>query len=157
MFYEGDEEVVREGLSEYPNLLMLMKLCNRDWKNNLERMNINVDESNGKTVVMMNVWDQKAWRFSCNEFRNNIGFLASAPKFGLGGLRILEKEESQKRIVNKRKTFSCSVRVFLYEVCLSYIIYCLLFYIMTILTPFHPIKICGISHTRGKEFMNYCP
>ena len=33
-------------LSEYPYLLMLMKLSPRDWKNQLERMNMKVDEDN---------------------------------------------------------------------------------------------------------------
>ena len=44
----------------------------------------------------------------------------------------------------------------MYEVCISYIIYCLLFYFKTILTPFF-FQIAGISLTRGKEFRKYWP
>ena len=47
-----------------------------------------------------------------------------------------EKEEVQKISGKKRKRRSIRMEVDLYEVCLSYIIYCLLFYFVTILTPF---------------------
>ena len=47
------------------------------------------------------------------------------------------------------------IRVDLYEFCLSYIIYFLIYYFMTILTTSPPRQICGISHTRGKEFRDY--
>ena len=48
------------------------------------------------------------------------------------------------------------VKVNLYEFCLSCVISCLLFYIITILTPFFR-QIGGISHTQGKEFRKYWP
>ena len=46
----------------------------------------------------------------------------------------------------------------MYEVCLSYIIYCLLFYIITILTPPPPLPchFFGIYYTKGKDFRDYC-
>ena len=46
--------LVIEGLSEYPYLLILMKLWPGYWKNHLERINMKVDEDNGKYVVMVN-------------------------------------------------------------------------------------------------------
>ena len=49
------------------------------------------------------------------------------------------------------------MNVDLYEVFLSYIIYCLLFYFMAILKPFPPPQIFGIYHTRGKEFRKDWP
>ena len=42
--------------------------------------------------------------------------------------------------VKKRKRCSIRINLDLYEVCLSYIIYCLLFYFMTIITPFSPTR-----------------
>ena len=134
----------------------LINLWPGDWKNKLERMNIKVDEDNGKSVGMVNVRARKFWRFSSNEFWKNIDCLVSAPTFGLGGSRMWEKYEAQKIIVNKSKSHTIRVKVDLYDFLLSYIIYCLLFYIMTILTPFF-YQIFGISHTRGKEFRKYWP
>ena len=46
LFGEDDEGVARKVLSEYPYLLMLMKVWTWDWKNLLEIMNIKVDEEN---------------------------------------------------------------------------------------------------------------
>ena len=62
--------------------------------------------------------------------------IVSAPTFGLGGLRPWEKEEDIKIGGKKRNICSIRIKVDLYEVCLSGIIYCLLFYFQTILTPF---------------------
>ena len=45
---------------------------------------------------------------------------------------------------------SIRMKVALYEVCLSYIIYCLMFYFIP-----PPRQICGISLVRGKEFSKY--
>ena len=45
--------MVREGLCEYPYSLILMKLRPRGWKNELKRMNMKVDEDNGKAVGMV--------------------------------------------------------------------------------------------------------
>ena len=39
-FDEDEEGVVREGLSDYTHLLMLMKIWPGDWNNQLERMNM---------------------------------------------------------------------------------------------------------------------
>ena len=86
-----------------------------------------VDEYNGKDVVMVNVWDCKVWLFSSNEFGKNIACLVSAHTVGLGGLRLWEKEKAQKISVKKRKRRSIRLKFYLYEVCLSYIIYCLNF------------------------------
>ena len=69
----------------------LINLWPGDWKNKLERMNIKVDEDNGKSVGMVNVRARKFWRFSSNEFWKNIDCLVSAPTFGLGGSRMWEK------------------------------------------------------------------
>ena len=68
-----------------------------------------------------------------------------------------KKEEAHEIIRKKRKRRQIRTKVDLYNVCLSYIIYCLIFYIMTILTPFPSRQICSISHTRGKEFRKYWP
>ena len=50
-----------------------------------------------------------------NEFWNNIGFLLSAHNFGLGGLRLWEKDP--KVSVKNRKRSSIQSKVDLYEVC----------------------------------------
>ena len=114
------------------------------------------DEENGQDVGMVNGRDQKVWQFSSNEFGKNIGCLVSAPTFDLGGYRLWDKEEAQKMSGKKMNIRLIRVKVDLYEVFLSYIIYCLLFYIMNIPTPLF-CQICGISHSRGKEFMKYWP
>ena len=93
-------------------------------------------EDNGKYVVMLNVRAWKVWQFSSNKFWKNIGCLVSAPTFGLGGSRLWEKEEAQEISGDKRKRHSIMMKVYLYEVCIYYIIYCLMFYFMTILKPF---------------------
>ena len=66
IFLTKTRRVLVEGFSEYPYLLMLMKLWPRYWKNDLKRMNMNVDEYNGKALVMVNGRYQKVWRFSGN-------------------------------------------------------------------------------------------
>ena len=93
-------------------------------------------------------------RFFRNKFWKNIGCLISDPIFGLGGSRLWKKEDDIKLSGKKRKIRSIHIKVDLYEVCLSEIIYCDLFYFWTILTPFF-LQIYGISLTRGKEFRNY--
>ena len=65
-----------------------------------------------------------------------MGCLVSARTFGLGGLRLWYKEEDIKIIGKKRKRHSFRKNIDLCEVFISYIIYCLLFYFMTILIPF---------------------
>ena len=46
---------------------------------------MNMDEENGKYVVMVDEGSRKFWRFSSNEFWKNLGCLVSAPTFGIGG------------------------------------------------------------------------
>ena len=58
--------MVREGFSEYPYLFILMKLWTGYCNNQLERMNINVDEENGKAMGMVKVRDREFWKFSSN-------------------------------------------------------------------------------------------
>ena len=65
--------MVREGLSEYTYLLILMKLCPGDCKNRLDWMSMKVDEGTGKYLGMVNGWAWKVWSFSINEFWNDIG------------------------------------------------------------------------------------
>ena len=89
-----------------------------------------------KALNKGNVWYRKFRRFSSNEFWKNVGCLVSAPTFGLGESRLWEKEEELKLSGKKRKRRSIWVKVDLYEVCLSYFIYCLLFYFKIILTLF---------------------
>ena len=62
--FDFDEQgVVRERLSEYPYLLMLIKLQPGYCKNQLERINKKVDEENVKAAGMVNIWYQKFRRF----------------------------------------------------------------------------------------------
>ena len=90
---EGQEGVVREGSSEFPYLLILIKLWPGNFKTQLKRINYKVDEDNGKVLGKGNVRYRKIRRFSSNDFWKNIGCLISAPTFGLGGSRLWEKEE----------------------------------------------------------------
>ena len=54
-FFDEDKEGVgREGLSEYPYLLILMEIWHGDWKNHLKRTYMTVDEDTGKAVGMVN-------------------------------------------------------------------------------------------------------
>ena len=94
-----------------------------------------MDKDNGKALGIGNVWYRKLRWFSSNEFWKNIGCLISAPTFSLAVSRLWEKEEDIKISGKKRKRRSIRIKVDFYEVCLSYIIYCLLFYFMTILIP----------------------
>ena len=51
-FFDEDEEgVVREGYSEFPYLLMLIKLWAGNWNTQLNSVNQKVDEDNGKALV----------------------------------------------------------------------------------------------------------
>ena len=91
------------------------------------------------------------WLFSKNGFGKNIGFLVSAPTFGLGGSRIWEKKDKINISGKKRNMRSIWMKVGLYEVCLSYIIYCLQFYFMTILTPFFLYIFVSLSLGEGNS------
>ena len=66
----------------------------------------------------------------------NIGCIVSAPNFCVEGLRLWEKGEDIKLSGKKRKIRLIQIKVDFYVVCLSGIIYCLLFYFQTIPTPF---------------------
>ena len=80
---------------------MLFKLWPGDWIDQLKRINRNVDEENGKQRVKGNVQYRKVRCFSSCEFWKNIGCLVSAPTFGIGGLRLWEKEE-EKTLMERR-------------------------------------------------------
>ena len=68
--------------------LMFMYLCPGYWYNQFERMNMRVDEDNGKAIGMVRGRIRKAWWFSINEFWENVCCLVLTPTFGIGGLRI---------------------------------------------------------------------
>ena len=149
--FDGDEKgVVREGFSEFPYLLMLIKIWHWNWKTKLKTKKQKVDEDNWKALVKGNVRYRKFRWFSRNEFWKNIGCLVSDPTFGLGGPRLWQKEEYIKISGNKRKIRSIQIMVYLYEVFLSGIIYCLLFYFKTILTPFF-LAIFLVSLSLGEK------
>ena len=53
--FDGDKEGdVREGLSKYTYLLMLINIWTRDWNNQLESMTMKVDKDYGKSAGMAN-------------------------------------------------------------------------------------------------------
>ena len=119
---------------------MLINQWPGDWKNNLKRTNHTVDDENGKAMGIWNGPYRKVCQFSSNGFQKNIGCILSAPTFGLGGTRLWEKEDDTKISGNKSKRRSIYVNIGLYEVFISYIIYCILFYFITILIPFLPSR-----------------
>ena len=92
VFEQKEEGVGREGSSEFPYLLMLIKLWTGNWKTQLKSMNQKLDEENGKSLNKDNVRYINFCRFSSNEFWKNIGCLVSSPTFGLGGSRMWENE-----------------------------------------------------------------
>ena len=104
---------------------MLINLCPGYWISQLKRMNQNVNEENGKALNKGNVRYRKVCQFSRNGFWKNIGCLISDPTFGLGRSRMWKKEGEIKVSVKKRKRRSIRIKVYFYEVFLSYIIYCL--------------------------------
>ena len=53
-FDEDEKRVVREESSEFPHLLTLIKICHGDWNTQFKRMNLKVDEENGKEMGMGN-------------------------------------------------------------------------------------------------------
>ena len=83
---------LREGLTAYPYLLMVIHLWTGYWYNHLESMDMRMDEDNGKAVGMVKGQAQKVWQFSRNEFWKCIGCLISAHTFGLGGSRLWHKD-----------------------------------------------------------------
>ena len=109
-------------------------------------INLKVDEKNGKVMRIENGGYKKVRQFSSSEFWKNICGLVSDPTFGLGGSRLWEKEEEIKISGKKSKRRSISINVDLYDFCLSYIVYCLLFYFMTTLTTFYFLYLWYLSH-----------
>ena len=94
-----------------------------------------------------NVRYQKVRRFSRNKFWKNIGCLVSGPTFGLGVWGVWYKKEAIKIREKNSKRRSINIKVCLYEVFLSYFIYFLLFYFVTILTPcFFARFVVSVSH-----------
>ena len=114
-------------------------------------------DDNGRSVGMVKLRDRKVRRFSINDFWNNIGCLILAPTFDLGGSRLWQKEEAINIRGNKIKGSSIRVKVYFYEGCVYYILlfYSLLYYDYT--NTHSPHHICGIPHTRSKEFKKYWP
>ena len=58
--------VVREVLSEYTYVFMLMKIWPGYWYIQLEKMNTRVEKDNDIAVGMVKGRDQKVWRFPSN-------------------------------------------------------------------------------------------
>ena len=75
LFDKDEEGFVREGSSEFPYLLMLIKQWPGNWKTQSTRTNHKVDEDNRKALNKGNVRYRKFRWFSSNEFRKNIGCL----------------------------------------------------------------------------------
>ena len=84
-----------------------------------------------------------------NEFWNNIGCPISAPTFSVGVSMIWEKEEDTTMIGNKSTSLSITIKVYFYEVFLSEIIYCPLFYFIAILISFFCPARFVVSHSLG--------
>ena len=116
-----------------------------------------MDEDNGKALVKGNGWYRKVRRFSSNEFWKNVGCLISDPIFGLGGSSLWDKEENMNISENNKKRRSIRIKVHLYEVVISEIIYCPLFIYDYTNILFLSCHISVISLTRGKEFRKYWP
>ena len=67
---------------------MLTQICPGYCNYQSERMNMKVDEDNGKDVGMENGRYRKVSIFSSNEFWKNIGCLISVLAFGIEGSRM---------------------------------------------------------------------
>ena len=104
-----------------------------------------MDEENRKELNKGNVRNRNVCWFFINEFWKNIGCLVSVHTFGIGGSRLWEKEEDIQLSGKERNIFSIRIKVDLYEFCLYEIIYCLLFYFQTILTPFFARFLVSLS------------
>ena len=92
------------------------------------------NEDNGKAAGIVKVQAHKFWHFSSNGFWKNIGCIVLAPTFGLEESRLWEKEEEQNISGNKIKRLYIRSKVDLYEVFISYFIYCIMYYV------------CGTGH-----------
>ena len=146
LFDEDEERVGREVLSEYPYLLISMKVWPGYWKNQLERMNMKVDEENGKAAGMVNGRYRKVRRFSINGFLMNIGCLVSAPTFGIGGGQGFGRRKSHKRSFKIRGR---GIKLGLRLICMAlYILYYLLSSILFYDYTNTSRQICSISLIR---------
>ena len=68
VFDKDEEGVVRERSSDFPYLLIVIKLWTWYCISHLKSMNRNVDGENGKALNKGNVRYRKVCRFSSNEF-----------------------------------------------------------------------------------------
>ena len=87
-------------MKELTYLLILMELWSGYWEDQLHRTNKKINDENGRGRTQENGQFRKLRRFSREEFWKNIGYLLSAPTFGLGGSRLWEKDKNisgQKR------------------------------------------------------------
>ena len=113
-------------------------------------MNKKADEDNWRWGTQDNGQFWKIRRFSRNKLCKNIGCLLSAPKFGLGGSRLLEKDLNTSG--KKRKRYPIRLKVDLYEVCaylFKIIYYCYYFYTNT----YFPSDIFFASLTLGEMIL----
>ena len=72
IFDEVEEGVLREGSSEFPYLIILIKLWPGDWISQLNRMNRKVDEENGKALNKGNVRYQTFVGYSAMNFGRTL-------------------------------------------------------------------------------------
>ena len=68
-----------------------MNLWPEDWKNQLKRISMKVDEENDKAVGMVNGRALKVRKFSIIDFWNIIICFTSSSTFVIGGLRMWDK------------------------------------------------------------------
>ena len=83
--------MVREVLSAHIYLSILMKLWPSYWESQLKRINIKVGVENGRSMGRIRIL--KVQQFSSNEYCKNIGYIISAPTFGIRGSVLCKKEE----------------------------------------------------------------
>ena len=72
LFDKDEKGVGREGSSEFPYLLMLMKLWHVDWKTKSKRVNLKVDEDNGNQMGIGNIWYRKVCHFQAMNFGRTL-------------------------------------------------------------------------------------
>ena len=111
LFDKDGKGVGKEWSSEFPYLLILIKLWTGNRKSQLNSTNQNVDEENGKALGKGNGRYRKVCQFYSNELWKNIGCLVSAPTFGLGGPRLWDKEEDIKTSGKNRNILSIRIKL----------------------------------------------
>ena len=104
-------------MKELSYFLMVLKLWTGDWKDQIDQMNQKVNEDNGRGGTQENGRFRKLRRFSRKKIWKNTDCFMSAPTFGLGGLRLWEKD-LKIRGKNRKRSLIQS-KVYLYEVCAS--------------------------------------